>query len=133
VTGAFLFIEMSAHALLTVLGFVHVECPVTAVFDPQTLDSATGALAPLGIAGLVLAVTQDIFSYNGYGGAVYFAEETKNVRRSIVRAVLWSVVITIASVLIPLTAGYLRPRTGTHLVLLEASVDDDAIIAAAGK
>ena len=104
VTGVFLVIEMAALALLTVLGFVHMERPVTALFDPQAVDFATGGLAPLGIAGLVLAVTQGIFSFNGYGGAVYFAEETKNVRRAIVHAVLWSAIITIFSELIPLAA-----------------------------
>ena len=80
VTGAFLFVEMAALVLLAVLGLVHVERPITDLLDPQALDFATGELAPLGIAGLVLAVTQGIFSYNGYGGAVYFAEETKNAQ-----------------------------------------------------
>jgi len=73
VTGAFLFVEMAALALLTVLGLVHVERPVSALLDPQAIDAATGGLAPLGIAGLVIAVTQCIFSYNGYGWAVYFS------------------------------------------------------------
>lgn len=104
VTGAFLFIEMAALALLSVLGLVHVERPITALLDPQALDAATGGLAPLGIAGLVVAVTQGIFSFNGYGGAVYFAEETKNARRTIARAVLWSAVITILAEIIPLAA-----------------------------
>lgn len=104
VTGIFLFIELAALALLAVLGLVHVERPITDLLDPQALDVATGGLAPLGVAGLVLAVTQGIFSYNGYGGAVYFAEETKNAKRAIARAVLWSAVITIVAELVPLTA-----------------------------
>ncbi len=104
VTGAFLFVEMAALVLLALLGFVHIERPITELLDPQALDLATGELAPLGIAGLVLAVTQGIFSYNGYGGAVYFAEETKNARRAIARAVLWSAVITVIAELVPLTA-----------------------------
>ncbi|GAA1779974.1 APC family permease [Agromyces lapidis] len=104
VTGAFLFVEMAALALLAVLGFVEVERPVTDLFDPQALDLASGGLAPLGIAGLVLAITQGIFSYNGYGGAIYFAEETRNARRAIARAVIWSAVITVLAELIPLTA-----------------------------
>ncbi|GAA1955493.1 APC family permease [Agromyces allii] len=104
VTGAFLFVEMAALALLAVLGLIHIERPVSALFDPQALDLATGGLAPLGIAGLVLAVTQGIFSYNGYGGAVYFAEETKNAKRAIAKAVLWSAIITVLAELIPLTA-----------------------------
>jgi len=104
VTGAFLFVEMAALVLLAVLGLIHVERPITALFDPQVLDPATGGLAPLGIAGLVLAITQGIFSYNGYGGAIYFAEETRNARRTIARAVLWSALITVLAELIPLTA-----------------------------
>lgn len=104
VTGAFLFVEMAALVLLAVLGLIHVERPVTALFDPQALDPASGGLAPLGIAGLVLAITQGIFSYNGYGGAIYFAEETRNARRTIARAVLWSALITVLAELIPLTA-----------------------------
>lgn len=104
VTGAFLFVEMAALALLAVLGLVHVERPVSALLDPQAFDAATGGLAPLGIAGLVIAVTQGIFSYNGYGGAVYFAEETRDARRAVARAVLWSALITIAAEIIPLVA-----------------------------
>ena len=104
VTGAFLFVEMAALALLAVLGFVHIERPISALLDPQALDAASGGLAPLGIAGLVLAVTQGIFSYNGYGGAVYFAEETKDAKRAIAKAVLWSAGITVIAELIPLTA-----------------------------
>ncbi len=104
VTGVFLFVEMAALVVLAFLGFITVSRPVTALFDPQFLDTTTGQMAPLGIAGLVLAVTQGIFSYNGYGGAIYFAEETKDARRTIARAVLWSVLITVAAELIPLTA-----------------------------
>ena len=104
VTGAFLFVEMAALAFLALLGFIHIERPVTALLDPQALDAATGGLAPLGIAGLVLAVTQGIFSYNGYGGAIYFAEETRNARRTIARAVLWSALITVVAEIVPLSA-----------------------------
>ncbi|KQY09870.1 amino acid transporter [Mycobacterium sp. Root135] len=130
VTGAFLFIEMAALALLSILGLVHVERPITALFDPQALDAATGGLAPLGIAGLVIAVTQGIFSFNGYGGAVYFAEETKNARRTIARAVLWSAVITILAEIIPLTAillgtGSLADLFGADLPV-EAFLDERA-------
>ena len=115
VTGAFLFVEMAALALLAVLGFVHVERPVSALLDPQAFDAATGGLAPLGIAGLVIAVTQGIFSYNGYGGAVYFAEETKNARRAVARAVLWSAAITIAAEIVPLAAIQLGTGSLTDL------------------
>ncbi|WP_341977078.1 APC family permease [Microbacterium sp. LWO13-1.2] len=103
VTGAFLFIEMAALVYLAFLGIIQIERPITDLFDPQALDAA-GGLAPLGIAGLVLAVTQGIFAYNGYGGAIYFAEETKDARRTIAKALLWSALITVIAEIVPLTA-----------------------------
>ena len=39
-TGVFLFIEIAALALLTVLGFVHIERPMTGLLNPQVLDPA---------------------------------------------------------------------------------------------
>ena len=130
VTGAFMVVELAALALLTVLGLVHVERPITALLDPQAIDAATGGLAPLGIAGIVIAVTQGIFSYNGYGGAVYFAEETKNARRSIARAVLLSALVTVAAEIIPLTAILLGTHSLTDLfgadLPVEAFLDERA-------
>ena len=125
-TGAFLVIEMAALALLAVLGLVHVERPLTALLDPQAIDAATGGLAPLGIAGLVIAVTQGIFSFNGYGGAVYFAEETKNARRTIARAVLWSAVVTILAEIVPLAAILLG--TGSLSDLFSADLPVEAFL-----
>lgn len=123
VTGAFLFVEMAALALLTVLGLVHVERPITALLEPQAIDAATGGLAPLGIAGLVIAVTQGIFSFNGYGGAVYFAEETRNARRTIAKAVLASAVVTILAEIIPLSAILLGTGSLEGLFTAELPVE----------
>lgn len=103
VTGVFLFLEMAALGLLAVLGFINVEHPITDLLVPRNLGE-DGALSPLGITGLVLAVTQGIFAYNGYGSAVYFSEETKDAKRSVARAVLWSAVITIVAEVIALSA-----------------------------
>jgi len=102
VTGTFLLVEVIALALLTTLGLVHIERPLTDLLSPQAMDDS-GALAPLGIAGLVLVVTQGVFAQFGFGGAVYFAEETKDPRRNIARAVLWSAVITVILEVVPLT------------------------------
>lgn len=55
--------------------------------------------------GLVAVQTATaIFSYNGYGAAVYFSEETRNAARGIARAIMWSLAITVAAELIPMTA-----------------------------
>ncbi|AOX45881.1 APC family permease [Microbacterium sp. BH-3-3-3] len=102
VTGTFLLVEVIALALLTTLGLVHIERPLTDLLTPQAMDDS-GALAPIGIAGLVLVVTQGVFAQFGFGGAVYFAEETKDPRRNIARAVLWSAVITVILEVVPLT------------------------------
>jgi amino acid transporter len=37
--------------------------------------------------------TVAIFSYNGYGSAVYLGEETKDAHRSIARAAMWALVV----------------------------------------
>ncbi|WP_219419207.1 APC family permease [Pseudonocardia nigra] len=104
VTGVFLVVEMAALVLLTALGLLHVERPVSSLFTPQALDAGSGSLAPLALAGLMVAVTQGIFAYNGYGGAVYFAEETRNASRAVAKAVIWSAAVTVLSEIIPLTA-----------------------------
>ena len=84
----FLFIEMAALGPAHRARFRPHRTPADRA--AQTRRSSTQP--PAGwrrwaIAGLVIAVTQGIFAYNGYGGAVYFAEETKNAARTIARAV----------------------------------------------
>lgn len=102
VTGTFLLVEVIALALLTALGVVHIERPLTDLLSPKAIGEG-GALAPVGIAGLVLVVTQGVFAQFGFGGAVYFAEETMNPRRNVARAVLWSAIITVVLEVVPLT------------------------------
>jgi amino acid transporter len=103
VTGTFLVLEMAALVVLTVLGFIHVSRPVATLFHAQAAGS-NGVLTSVGL-GLVAAQTATaIFSYNGYGAAVYFSEETRNAARHIARAIMWSLAITVAAELIPMTA-----------------------------
>lgn len=102
VTGTFLAVEVLALVLLTWLGIVHIERPLTDILSPQAINDS-GALAPIGVAGLVLVVTQGVFAQFGFGGAVYFSEETRNPRRNVARAVLWSAVITVILEVVPLT------------------------------
>ncbi|BBZ78659.1 amino acid transporter [Mycolicibacterium anyangense] len=116
VTGSFLFVEMASLTLLTVLGVIHIERPVSAILVPQALDTSTGNLAPIGIAGLVLVITQGVLAQYGYGGAIYFSEETKNPRRNVARAVLWAAVITVVVEVIPLAAILLGSDSLTDLI-----------------
>ena len=103
VTGTFLVLEMAALVVLTLLGVLHVSRPVTTLFQAQAVGGS-GTLVSAGL-GLVAAQTATaIFAYNGYGAAVYFAEETRNASRGIARAIMWSLAITVAAELIPTTA-----------------------------
>ena len=51
-----------------------------------------------------LAVSVAVFAYNGYGNAVYFAEETLDAPRNIARVILWALVITVFAETVPVTA-----------------------------
>lgn len=103
VTGTFLVVEMAALVVLVVLGLLNVSRPLSTLFDPQTLGGG-GTLAAASW-GLVAAQTATaIFAYNGYGAAVYFAEETRGASRGIARVILISLGIAVAAELIPTTA-----------------------------
>ncbi|QXJ20458.1 APC family permease [Actinomadura graeca] len=104
VTGIFLAIEMIALVVLSALGFLHVERPFTdLVTNPVVAGEGSGVTAAS--AGLIAAATAvAIFSYNGYGSAVYFGEETHDAKKAIARTILWALGITVAAELIPITA-----------------------------
>ncbi len=104
VTGTFLVVEMAALVVLTLLGFLHVSRPVSTLLHPQALSGGGGVLAAASW-GLVASQTATaLFAYNGYGAAVYFAEETKGASRGIAKVILFSLGITVAAELIPTTA-----------------------------
>ncbi len=105
VTGIFLAIELVALLVLTVLGFAHIERPLSSLFtSPQIIDATTNALVPAS-SGLILAATAvALFAYNGYGAAAFFGEETHDAKRNIGKVVLWALVITVIAELVPLTA-----------------------------
>lgn len=119
VTGTFLAVEMAALAVLTVLGFIHVSRPISTLFQAQTAGTH-GVLVSAGL-GLVVAQTATaLFAYNGYGAAVYFSEETRDAARGIARAILWSLAITVAAEIIPMTAVILGAPS-LHALVSNAS------------
>ena len=103
-TGVFLAIEMLALVVLAVLGFLHVERPFTDLLTHPVVLGGDGALGPASFALIGVATSVAIFAYNGYGSAVTLGEETHDAHRSIARAILWALVITVAAELIPITA-----------------------------
>ncbi len=103
VTGLFLLVELLALAAITVLGFAHMRRPLSGIaFHPVFLDH--GALHPAPLAVIGLATSVAIFAYNGYGSAVYFAEEMHNVRAAVAKTILWALVITVITELVPVIA-----------------------------
>ena len=101
-TGVFLFIELAALLILTVLGLSHAH-RWSFLIHP-VVGGANGLLTPVAFAGVLPLTAAAVFSYNGYANSVNFSEETVGPSRSVARAILWSLVITIAAELIPLTA-----------------------------
>lgn len=103
VTGVFLLLELAALAVLAVLGFMHAHQPLSALlFHPVTLSGSALKSAPLAMIGLSTAVS--IFAYNGYGAAVYFSEEMHEAPVLVSRTIMWALIITVATELLPVTA-----------------------------
>jgi amino acid transporter len=115
VTGIFLAFDMPALVVLAVLGFIHVHQPVSVLWHASTAGSG-GVLRSAG-AGLVVSYTATaLFAYNGYGTAVYYAEETRQATRTIGRAILWSLAITVVAEFVPLIAVLLGTPSMSALV-----------------
>ena len=104
VTGAFLAVELAALAVVAWLGFSHLARPVAALIAHPMMLGAGGALAHVGAGGLATGVVVGLFAYDGYGNAVYLAEEVRDVRRRLVRAVLWALAVTTVAEMAALVA-----------------------------
>jgi amino acid transporter len=99
-----------------VLGFAHASRGIGTLFDAQRAGGANSTLVgvSLGVVGAQMATA--IFAYNGYGAAIYFAEETHDASGKIARAILWALGITVAAEVIPLTAVLLGAPSLTALL-----------------
>ncbi len=103
VTGLFLLVELLALAAIIWLGLAHVQRPLSQIAaHPVFLDGGALHTAPLAIIGLATSVA--IFAYNGYGSAVYFAEEMHEARSAVAKTILWGLIISVVSELVPVTA-----------------------------
>jgi amino acid transporter len=105
VTGAFLAVEMAALGLVTALGAGHPVRPLTALIaQPLKLAASGHGLEAVGLGGLATGVVVGLFAYDGYGSAIYLAEEVIDVRRKLVRAVLWALAVTAVTEMAALSA-----------------------------
>jgi amino acid transporter len=103
VTGIFLLLELAALAVLAVLGFHHATRHISDLaLHPVVMNGTSLQPAPMAMIGLATSVA--IFAYNGYGAAVYFAEEMHEAPRLIARTILWALVITVITEFVPVTA-----------------------------
>lgn len=103
VTGAFLLVEVLAIAAVAALGFADWTRPVVdLLLHPVAAQGNT--LVPATAAGIGVAASIAIFALNGYGAAVYFAEEMEEAPRRIARAILWALALTLVLEGVPLVA-----------------------------
>src|SRR5579859_6192858 len=105
VTGAFLAVEFVALGLVTALGAGHAVRPLSALIgQPLKLAASGHGLEAVGLGGLATGVVVGLFAYDGYGSAIYLAEEVTDVRRKLVRAVLWALAVTAVTEMAALSA-----------------------------
>jgi amino acid transporter len=103
ITGAFLAVELAALCVVAWLGFAHPARPLASVVLHPVLGGAHAGAAPsLVMIGLASAV--GCYAYNGFGAAVYFSEETHEAPRRVARAIILSLLLTIAFEMIPVAA-----------------------------
>jgi len=98
-TGVFLAVELGALAILFLLGLLDPVRPL----GPMLLHPAIAG-APATAAGIGLATTVAIFALNGYGNAVYLAEEMHEPAKRIARVILLALVLTLLVEIAPLAA-----------------------------
>ena len=104
VTGVFLLIEVLVLAAVAWLGFAGIERPLVALLTAPVMISGT-TLVPTSASAIGVATAICIFALNGYGVAVYFAEEMHDASRRIARAILWAFLLTLVLEGVPLVAA----------------------------
>ncbi|MER5392725.1 APC family permease [Saccharopolyspora sp. NPDC002686] len=127
VTGIFLGIEVLAAALVAVLGFSHANRPLSALTEP-TIPDAAGSSAPFTTTVLLTGLAVAIFTFQGFGSAVYLSEELRDPKRSVARTVLWSLLAAVLIIGLPTVAIVLGAPTDADL----ATADFPAIVEAWG-
>jgi amino acid transporter len=94
VTGVFLAVELAALLFVTAVGAARPARPLLGlILHPQAPGSGH-ALAGVGMGAIAAGMVIGLFAYDGYGSAIYLAEEVRDVRRRLVHAVLWALAVT---------------------------------------
>lgn len=103
VTGLFLAVELLAITIFTILGFINVSRPISTFWTPAALGS-TGMMEGVSLGLVVSTIAVALFAYNGYGQAVYYAEETKGATKNIGKAIMVSLFVALVVEIVPLMA-----------------------------
>ncbi|WP_263248742.1 APC family permease [Saccharopolyspora rosea] len=127
VTGTFLGIEILAAALVAVFGFAHVHRSPGALVAPQIVDTA-GHGTPFTLSVLLTGLAVGIFTFQGFGSAVYLSEELHRPERSVARTVIYSLLASAVIIVVPTAAVALGAPSLTDL----ANADFPAIVASWG-
>ena len=127
VTGTFLGIEILAAALVAVFGFAHVHRSPGTLLAPQIVDTAGHAL-PFTLSVLLTGLAVGIFTFQGFGSAVYLSEELHRPERSVARTVIYSLLASAVIIVVPTAAVALGAPSLTDL----ANADFPAIVASWG-
>jgi len=130
VTGAFLGVECLALIVLAALGFTHIHRGIAALIQHPVVIQA-GHLTPTPIAAIGLATAVAIFSYNGFGSAVYFSEEMQEAPSRVARTILLALALTVAFEFIPMTAVLLGAPDLKQLIASDGPFSD-FVLAAGG-
>jgi amino acid transporter len=117
ITGAFLLIELLALLVVAALGLADAaRVPLDFLIHP--VMPGPGGGTPASAASIGVATTIAIFALNGYGMAVYFAEEMHEAPRRIARTIMIALGLALLFEGVPL------------LALLMAKIDLAALVAA---
>ncbi len=113
ITGLFLVIEIIVLALIATLGFSSPHRGFEALAHPVVAQGAL--LVPATAAAIMPAVGTAIFCYNGFGSAVFLAEDLRGGNRNVAKAVIYSLAVILLVELVPLTAIVLGAPSFTEL------------------
>lgn len=131
VTGVFLLLELLALAALVVLGFWNAQRSLWEVLaNPVVVSDQTLQATPLAMMGLATSIA--IFAYNGYGAAVYFAEETHQAPRIVAKTIIWALVITVLTEFLPVMA-VLMGAPDLKALLSSTNPFGDFVVTAGGR
>jgi len=95
ITAVMLALELAVILVFTGFAFAHVSLHSNPFTHPVMATGGSDLLQAVGAGGLLAAVVPALFAFNGYDWPLYFAEEAKNARRALPRAVLLAAVISV--------------------------------------